>query len=251
MSASGAVMFARFAFPPNLAGYCGPAGAEELFAYGAGRQPPDPGLELLARAFDGAWPYLELLNDAAPVDDPLDEHVVEAYWIGNALLTDVGAGRWGNHLDDRFRPRSGRAIHRITAGVAVGAVPNHAYHVFGVYPWVGLLRDGIGGAEPLRVLDRCRIRWGAVVDVAGERATVRSRPLRWTGTALSLGDPIVETAEWGANGGLAGLIAPGDTVALHWDWICQQLSTDQAGWLERVTSSQLEVVNRNAGQILG
>ena len=244
MSASGAVMFARFAFPPNLAGYCGPAKAEELFAYGAGLQAPDPGLELLARAFDGAWPYLELLNAAAPVDDPLGKQVVEAYWIGNALLTEVGAGPWGNHLEDRFRRRSGSGFNRITAGVGVGAVPNHAFHVFGVYPWVGMLREGLGGAEPLRVLDRCRIRWGSVLDVTGGRATVRSRPLTWTGNELSLGDPIVETSECGTGGGLAGMLAPGDVVALHWDWVCHHLSPDQVRWLEQVTRSQLDVVNR-------
>lgn len=237
-------MFARFAFPPNLEGYCGPSQSEELFAYGAGLQAPDPGLEKLAGAFEGAWPYLELLNTAAPVNDPLGDQVVEAYWIGNPLLMEVGSAPWGNHLEDRFRPRSGPTVNQITAGVGAGAVPNHAFHVFGVYPWLGLLRDGLGGTEPLRVLDRCRIRWGSVLEIAGERATVRSRPLIWTGSALSLGDHVVETAECGPSGGLAGMLTPGDTVALHWDWVCQRLTPGQAGWLERVTWSQLEVANR-------
>ena len=248
MSALGATMFARFAFPPNLEGYCGPAEPDLLFAYGAGLQSPDPGLDTLARAFEGAWPYLELLNASAPVDDPLSEQVVEAYWIGNPLLARVDAGNLGNHLADRFGPRSGRAIDIITAGVGAGAVPNHAFHVFGVYPWLGLLRDGIGGTEPLRVLDRCRIRWGFVLDTDGELAIVRSRPLTWTGASLSLGAPIVEKAECGEGGGLAGILTRGDMVALHWDWVCQRLSSQQLGWLERVTRSQLEVINRTSGQ---
>jgi hypothetical protein len=33
----------------------------------------------------------------------------------------------------------------------VGARPHHNFHVFGVYPWVGLLRSG-EIAEPLRIL---------------------------------------------------------------------------------------------------
>ena len=187
-------------------------------------------------------------NSVAPANDPLGEQVVEAYWIGNALLTEVGAGPWGNHLVDRFRPRSGLAVDKITATVGVGGVPNHAFHVFGVYPWLGLLREGLGGGEPLRVMDRCRIRWGSVLQVAGEHATVRSRPLMWTGSALSLGNEAVETAECGAGGGLAGRLAPGDTVALHWDWVCQRLSPIQIKWLERVTLSQLEAVNRGPSE---
>lgn len=248
MSTLGATMFARFAFPPNLEGYCGPAEPDLLFAYGAGLQSPDAGLVTLARAFEGAWPYLELLNASATIDDPLSEQVVEAYWIGNPLLARVDTGNWGNHLADRFGPRRGRSVDLITAGVGEGAVPNHAFHVFGVYPWLGLLRDGIGGVEPLRVLDRCRIRWGSVLDTDGDQATVRSQPLAWTGGSLSLGDPVVEKAQCGEGGGLAGALARGDTVALHWDWVCQRLSSTQSRWLERVTRSQLEVVNRTAGQ---
>ena len=251
MSASGATMFARFAFPPNLEGYCGSPRAEELFAYGAGQQAPDPGLETLARSFEGAWPYLELLNTVADQNDPLSEEVVEAYWLGNALLAGVGTGSWGNHLADRFHSRSGDALGRITAEVGSGAVPNHAFHVFGVYPWIGLLRRGLGGPEPLRVLNRCRIRWGTVAGTEGETATVHSRQLEWNGAHLLLGDAIVETVECGANGGLAGTLTPGDKVALHWNWICQRLTRTQVGWLTRVTRSQLNLFNKSPSDDLG
>lgn len=251
MSAAGAVMFGRFAFPPNLEGYCGSPQSEELFAYSAGLQAPDPGLEVLARSFEGAWPYLELLNSAAHSDDPLSAEVVEAYWIGNPLLTKVRAGDWGNHLADRFDSRSGADLNRITANVGAGALPNHAFHVFGVYPWIGLLRQGIGGSEPLRVLDRCRVRWGTVLSVEGDTATVRSRSLAWTGAVLSLGEPVVETVECGADGGLAGMLIPGDLVAMHWNWVCQHLSRSQVRWLDRVTRSQLELFNQSPSEALG
>ena len=83
---SGPVLFARYAFGPNRLGYCGPDAVEELF--GEGTIGGDDGaLRELARSFEGAWPYLELIARANGLADPLDRRVVEAYWLGNPLET--------------------------------------------------------------------------------------------------------------------------------------------------------------------
>jgi drug/metabolite transporter (DMT)-like permease len=53
----GPVLFARYAFPPNSHGFCGPADHGSMFEYGvAGLD--DGGLRALAQQFAGAWPYL-------------------------------------------------------------------------------------------------------------------------------------------------------------------------------------------------
>ncbi len=243
MSATGAALFARFAYPPNRLGYCGPADSEALFGYGSGELTPDRGLDRLAREFEGAWPYLELLAGAAGTDDPLADRVVQAYWIGGDLLTRVGTNDWGWHLRERFGPRCGRGVAPITDAVGNGATPNHAFHVFGVYPWVGLLREGRGGLEPLRVMDRCRIRWGRVLESDGATALVRSRPLVWSGRPpghLSLAEPTVERVAVG----LDQTLSPGDVAALHWDWACARLDARQLRWLRRVTAVELARANR-------
>src|SRR5690242_20609398 len=81
---SGPVLFARYAFGPNRLGYCGPEAVTELFEEGtAGHD--DRALRELARGFEGAWPYLELIASANGLADPLDRWVVEAYWLGNEL----------------------------------------------------------------------------------------------------------------------------------------------------------------------
>jgi len=244
MSVAGATMFARFAYPPNLLGYCGPHESEALGAYGRGDALPDPGLEQLARGFEGAWPYLELLAGAAGTDDALDARVVEAYWIGNSVLHRVGTSDWGWHLTDRFGPRCGADLAAITDTVGHGSVANHAFHVFGIYPWVGLLREGRGGAEPLRVIDRCRIRWGTVREVEPGQALVDSRPLVWDGR-LSPGPTTTEAV----RADLVDPLEPGDIVALHWDWICQRLDGRQSRWLRRVTAQQLAVANRRPAPV--
>ena len=77
---------------------------------------------------------------------------------------------------DRFRRQAGRSWSHLEEAIPAGVVPHHSFHVFHVYPWVGLLGHGRG--EPLEVLDRCRIRWGEVVSVEQDTVIVRSRPLQ-------------------------------------------------------------------------
>ena len=165
---SGPSLFARFAFPRTRSGT---ADRRTRSSYSKSRRRgADREISALATAFDGAFPYLQLIAGTNGIDDPLDSRVVEAYWIGNRLL-EGGAPWMGASLDERFRRRAGRHWGSIEAAIPAGAVPHHSHHVFGVYPWVGLLREG-SVQEPMHVLDRCRIRWGSVVAVDGDRVLI-------------------------------------------------------------------------------
>lgn len=242
----GALAFVRYAYPPNELGACGPADHRALFEYGVAGV-VDGGLVELASQFTGAWPYLTFIAEQAGIGDPLDARVVEAYWIGNDLLDRVDMGRFGRSLDERFRRRSGPEWASLAAGIPAGGLPHHAFHVFGVYPWVDLL-GADRGPHPLHVLDRCRIRWGEVVAVTGDRAVVDSRPLLWDGRALYLGSPVAEAVRVGAGGrSLLPELSPGDAVALHWDWVCDRLTGRQLATLERLTHHQLTITNRRTG----
>jgi len=235
------VLFARYAYPPNELGYCGPDAPRELLEQASGGV-GDEDLRHLARGFAGAWPYLELIAAANGLGDPLDARVVEAYWVGNALLDRVPMALTGRSLEERFRDRVGRSWAHL-AEVIPGAQPHHSFHVFGVYPWLGLLREGRLD-EPLRVLDRCRIRWGQVVEVVGDRALVRCRPLEWDGTSLREGAPRVEQVVTAVDGlGLAGALVPGDWCSLHWDWVCERLDQRRLTALRTRSRRQLAVVN--------
>ena len=239
----GPLLFARFAFPPNRLGYCGPADDEALFQM-ATEGAPAAELASVAPAFDGAYPYLQLIAAANGIGDPLDARVVEAYWVGNPLLARVDMQSMGAALDGRFRPRVDAPTWSLLAeAIPAGAVPHHSFHVFGVYPWVGLLRSGTV-EHPLRVLDRCRIRWGVVRRVEGDSAIVESRPLTWDGHALGYGPLGEETVTWARLGvALSSQLKPGDTVAMHWDWICDRLSQQRLQRLRHWTTSQMNLVN--------
>ena len=47
----------------------------------------------------------------------------------------------GNSMEDRFRARTGQQFPHLVEGVLAGGVPHHSFHVFEIYPWLGLLRD--------------------------------------------------------------------------------------------------------------
>ena len=240
-------VFARYAYPPNVLGYCGPPDPRALVEASSGSG--DSGnLGSLARSFTGAWPYLELIAATNGIADPLAPEVVEAYWIGNALLDGVPSSALlevvEQHPDARLLSRS-----QLREAVTAGGVAHHCFHVFAVYPWLGVLRSGRG--EPaLTVLDRCRIRWGRVARVDGDEVTVQSRPLGYDGRALVLLEERVERARRGPLDGLGpvGDLVPGDVVSLHWDWLCDRLDPGALTSLEHFTARSMAAVNATGGQ---
>ncbi len=240
---SGPVLFARYAFPPNSHGFCGPADHAAFFEHGVAGE-DERGLRALSQQFAGAWPYLQLIASATGLDDPLDHRVVEAYWVGSPRLDLVDARSVGDSMEERFRHMVGPRFLALTESVLAGGVPHHSFAVFCIYPWTGLLSDRRKAPQALTVLDRCRIRWGKVRAVQGDQVVVECRPLTWDGRALALGRPVSETAVRSLDGvGMVGALAPGDWVSLHWEWVCDRLSERQVHFLRSYTLRHLRIVN--------
>lgn len=246
---AGPVLFARYAYPPNALGYCGPGASGELLAqmaYVDATGGDDRGLRQLAAGFEGAWPYLQLIASANSRSDPLATDVVAAYWVGNGLLDAVSPALLYRSMEDRFKDRAGPSWWRLGEVVSSDAVPHHNFHVFAVYPWVGLLRGGRLVEEPLRVLDRCRVRWGRVLSVGEGEARVLCRRLTYDGHHVGLGEEVVEVvSHHGAAPGRAG-VAAGDWVSMHWDWVCDRLDTRSLRSLQTMTERMLRVANAPA-----
>lgn len=237
VNADGAGLFVRYAYPPNRLGFCGPDDPGTLAEYGAAGL-SDPGLRQLVEAFEGAFPYLELIAAANRIPDPLDRRVVEAYWVGNRLLMNVDMALLGRSLTERFRARAGRHWDRLAEAVWGGGLPHHSFHVFAIYPWVGLMREGRID-EPLHVLDRCRIRWGKVVSVDGAAIEVLSRPLIWRAGGLALGEAGAEVVQPAPG----AAVEVDDWVSLHWQWVCDRLTTRQLADLRGYSDRHLRLVN--------
>ncbi len=242
-AAPGPVLFARYAFPPNSHGFCGPNDHAAFFEYGvAGTD--DGGLRAMSQQFAGAWPYLELIAGATGLDDPLDRRVVEAYWVGSPRLDKVSTRAVGNSMEERFRRTTGSSFATLSESVLDGGVPHHSFAVFCIYPWTGLLSDGRKAKHALTVLDRCRIRWGKVLAVHGDQVVVESAPLTWDGHQLGVGPNQSETVVRSVDGvGMVDTLEPGDWVSLHWEWVCDRLTERQVRFLRGYTLRHLRIVN--------
>lgn len=239
----GPIRFARYAYGPNRLGYCGPDAADELLGEAA------EGGDLrrireLATGFEGAYPYLELIARSNGIADPLDDRVVEAYWLGSDLLRKIPATGFGRSVEQRFRPRVRTSAWRWLATKAPdGAHPVHAFHVLSVLPVVGLLRGGATD-DVLRTIDSCRIRWGRVRERIGADLLVDAVPLEWSDGKLRLAAARPETIRgWQDGLGFIDDVGPGDLVAIHWDWACERLDARQAGALRAWTARELAISN--------
>jgi hypothetical protein len=244
VTVAGPILFARYAYGPNRLGYCGPEDAGELFEQAtAGHE--DAALRSLARGFEGAYPYLELIAAANGLADPLDRRVVEAYWLGNGLQEAVSPRLLGESMAERFRPRLHADGWRwLATKPEAGARPVHAFHVLDVFPRLGLLRTGaVDGA--LRVMDSCRIRWGRVVERDGDWLVVNVVPLELVEGRLALGQARPERIRgWHDGLGFVDGATAGDVVSVHWDWACDRLDDRQLANLIAWTGHELALANR-------
>ena len=226
MCLAGAMLFARYAYPPDEPGLGGPSGLRAV---------PDREtageIERRARLFEGAWTYLELLADALGTDDPLDVTVVESYWIGGELLERVPPAAVVAQLEGRL----GEAVGT-WRGATARARAHHSFEVFEVLPWARMLHES-KLSRALTELDRCRIRVGKVLDVDRGMLAAHTGLLGWDGTAVEENDTAIELLRWSPDGSARmPRPAPGDLVAVHADWVCDVLTDEQAeriGTLER------------------
>jgi hypothetical protein len=262
-SPSGPVLFARYAFGPNRLGLCGPedwrsllelgaAGSGEAEGAQAAREPAlplrdeiDHGLRDLAAGFEGAYPYLELIAEAHGIEDPMDLRVVDAYWIGSTLSDAVDPVLMRRSIDSRFRPQlSPEAWKWLEGKPEAGARPTHAFHVFDVFPRVGLMRGG-QVTDAVGLMDSCRIRWGRVLEVTGEQLVVNAVPLELAEGKLALAEPKAQTVRrWLDGTGFVSDVKVGDVVSLHWDWACEVLRPSRLEALQRRTVHQLQLANQ-------
>ena len=235
---AGAELFARYAYAPNHLGYCGPP-AGDVLRTGTAAQ-----VRAAARRFSGAWPYLQVLSAMSGIDDPLDPRVVASYWLGGGVGERLDPREFGARLLAVIGPQAGHYWAHLTADLLDEAAGNHAFHVFGVYPWTRLLGRG-ADRQPLHVLDSCRITWGTVLARHGDDVDVRYRPLRLAGGALRLAAPVVARIPVLVQGHdpAPGLTAD-DAVALHWGRICGRLERGRLHELRSSTLRQLDRTNR-------
>ena len=264
----GALLAARYAFMPNKLRYCGGDKNSEIFGYVA-ENASDQGLKELLEEFATMYPYLKLIAASNKIANPFDYKVVEAYWLGNDLLTNVDMKNFYRYLVDeqklksKFKPK---LLEKVFGKITLGAKPHHSWYVFNIPK-----RTGHYPVEhTIETMDKCRIAaakvkktkilllpegerhevlrgWEKIKKIKTEiinKILIEYQPLVIKDNKLTLGD-WTEKEVWCEinNQAFIGQPKVGDLVSLHWDWVCDFLTPDQTDNLNKWTKYNLALVN--------
>ncbi|MFH1141369.1 MAG: DUF6390 family protein [Chloroflexota bacterium] len=224
---------------PNRLGYRGGDDNKALFDYCVAKQ-TDPGLVLILRKFQAAYPYLKLIASSNHIPDPFDARVVEAYWIGNELLDGVDLAQFYSSLYERSANQlDPKTLGYLLSKPPLGARVHHSFHVFDVHARMGTLDPS------LDTMESCRIGWGRVKEIGTTHFVVEHQPLVLKCGKLKLGEPRDKRVMRQIDG-TGFIINPqvGDFVSFHWDWACDILTPRQVRNLERYNRHHLKLANQ-------
>lgn len=240
----GYVKFARYAIPPNSLGYCGDSRpgdlVEMLWAADARRD-----LQQALRQFVGATPHLAEIARENGRRELFDHEVVEAYWVGNGLLRQTDGARWAARVESHQRESSGsRLLAGLFGGSPAGSWQHHSFQVF------MSMQNRPEFVDRLHAMDQCRIGWGRVERVEGDRIWVKRRGLVETGGGVRLGrpEPVALRQAWPELASLEDLQI-GDWVSTHWGWVCERLSPRDLRNLAGATRHNLRRFWPDANQV--
>lgn len=247
MSVSGLLRFSRYAFPPNRLGYCGGDDHAGLYQYMAEKR-ADGGLRDLAKNFEGAYPYLQLISQATNISDPLDARVVEAYWLGNEWLDQVTPIAFYRFLERYYKKiMTPERFAIVKEALSAGAKPHHNFHVFGIFLF---LQKGFGISlqrkeRVVGAVDGCRISWGRVMAVMGNQLVVERPPVVIHEDHWMLGKPVAVRVDWKLEeDGRITPVKPGEMVSMHWGWASERLDARQVMRLMRDTQQFIALANQ-------
>lgn len=238
----GTTRCARYAFGPNRLHYCGPDANQEIGNYireGAS----NPGLEALLKEFRTMYPYLRFIAEANGILDPFDDRVVEAYWIGNELLENIGRQAFWRHLVEGLGVKKylgTKSFSYVEEKLGKGAAPHHSFHVLDIWKRTGHLEK----EHTLQSMDECRVSWGRVVSVDGPAIEVDRKPLVYREGKLTLEEPLRTRISRKLESEFdIEQLKTGDLISIHWGVPCEVLTPKQAENLEMFTLKHLALAN--------
>jgi hypothetical protein len=238
----GILRCSKYAFGPNRLHYCGPDRNREIFSYIEEKE-SDEGLVRLMSQFETMYPYLLHIAEANHIQDPLDDRVVEAYWIGNELLEKIPKQKFYAHLLDGLRLKDklgAKSFGLVAEKIDHGAVPHHSFHVLDIWRRTGHIER----EHTLESMDSCRISCGKIVSVNGPFIIVQTEPLVYENGKLAIGMPIEKklVRQLESDYDIEQL-RPEDWVSIHWSVICEKITKRQAENLRKYTKRHIKLAN--------
>jgi hypothetical protein len=218
-----------YGFKPHELGCCGPEKKETsvLLNYLHGQKEMEASAREILSQFKRAYAFYQLIAKSNGITDPFDSKVVEAYWIGSALLEKVKLDDLKKMVIDEY-PKieqiAPEAIKRLANKIPAGALAHHSFQV--------LFNSGHDSEE----IDLCLIGWGVVKSVNGNKLIVK---IPASSNKKNEGRKIIF---WDTN--LLPKVKNGDWVSFHWNCACQVLTKNQVKNLEKYTKNNLAVFKR-------
>ncbi|MFA5830794.1 MAG: DUF6390 family protein [Candidatus Paceibacterota bacterium] len=239
----GILRCSRYAFGPNRLHYCGPDKNREIFSHISEKEEGE-GLSELLSQFETMYPYLRHIAEANKIKDPLDDKVVEAYWIGNALLDRIPKQKLYEHLRDGLQLKNklgAKSFELVAEKIGQGALPHHSFHVLDIWKRTGhSLRE-----HSLENISECLVSVGAVMSVSGPFIIVKTEPLLYENGKLFLGlateKKLLRRLESDYD---IEQLKKGDLVSIHWSVICEKITKRQAENLKRYTQHHIDIANQ-------
>jgi hypothetical protein len=219
----------RFSLAPNCLGYCGNKTAGEKLkkclktgdCEGVGKE---------LKNFIVLYPYLKTIAQITKL--PVFSYpVIEGYWLGNNILEKVEDKHYKILLENFEQQGVPKLlIKELRKNKPKKFIPNHLFQVL----HVGVGRASNSVTFNLESINNCMIRWGKVVSIKGERATLKLNSLKNNSRlALTIVNKVLKFEKTFIPG-----LKNEDTVAVHWNTIIKKLTKEEekklAYWTEAV-----------------
>ncbi len=158
----------RFSYITNMLRYCGPVEANEQFLEYVEKHDNEEQVMKMLQRFEGLPPYLSAIGKKHG-KQMFDYDVVEAYWMGNALLDSFSDDDMKQIIEGLVqRGLPGSIGEDRIAKLPSGMVPCHACNV--MYVGVGMLTGSV--ETTVQNMDNCRISWGKVLEIIDDKLLV-------------------------------------------------------------------------------
>jgi hypothetical protein len=203
----------------------------------------DQGLNNILKKFQTLFPYLEQIAHTNNIKNPLDNQVIEAYWLGNNLLDTIPPKAFYKHLTNNLQLNkriSPKTFNHLKNKLSLGALMHHSFHVFNVWRRTDHPKE----SNTLDNMDNCRISYGKALAVNGPIITVSRQPIILVNNQFTLGNPqptkIIRQLEGNT---LIDEVKINDILSIHWNQPCEIISETQAKNIKHYTELSLSLAN--------
>lgn len=229
---NGVEQAARYAFPPNNYGYCGP----KLFVSILKNKHSNAILKNELKKFKVHYAYLSLIAKANNLK-PFDKKVVHAFWIGNELLENVSSSMLRRFIVRSLFPKGKARAKMLAANLPKGLVPHHSFNSLYVNFVTGKVKRSI------KNYDSCCITFGKVLSISNSSALVLRHAVAYKKGKFILEERKCKIALERRGVRFVSNLKKGDIVSVHWGLAIEKLGKSDFMLLKKYTQKNIEALN--------